>query len=62
MNKPSSLSSPARAAILREYRQLQLAWHDLTEGQITDWPALFDVHYQLLKIERTHPWVRKAEV
>ncbi len=61
MNKASSLS-PARAAILRDYRQLQLAWHDLTEGQITDWPALFDVHFRLLKIERAHPWVRQVEV
>jgi hypothetical protein len=46
---------------IRAHRNFLLQnWaQQLNEGP-TDWPALFDIHWELHLLERQHPWLKKA--
>ena len=66
-NQSANSSSPRtrltveQKKTIRAHRNLLLQkWAQQLNESPTDWPALFDIHWELHPLEREHPWVKKA--
>jgi hypothetical protein len=66
-NHPAS-PSPRRTRLTDEQKQairthrncLLQKWAEGLDSPTMDWQQLFDVHWELLLLERQHPWLKKA--
>ena len=66
-NPSASPSSPrtrltvAQKQTIRAHRNFLLQkWAQQLNESPTDWPALFDIHWELYLLERKHSWLKKA--
>jgi hypothetical protein len=66
-NKPASPSlrgtrlTVEQKQTIRAHRNFLLQkWAQQLNESPTDWPALFDIHWELHLLERQHPWLKKA--
>ena len=66
-NHPASPSSPRtrltaeQKQTLRNHRNFLLEkWAEGLDSESIDWQELFDLHWELYKLERQHPWLKRA--
>jgi len=46
---------------LRNHRSFLLGkWAEGLDSPSINWQELFDLHWELYKLERQHPWLKKA--
>jgi hypothetical protein len=64
----SASSSPRRTRLTVEQKQavrdryysLRDQWCMTLETSEIDWQSLFDLHWEMLEMERQHPWIKRA--
>jgi hypothetical protein len=53
------LTDSEKQTIRKHFYHLRDEWGAALEAESFDWQRLFDVHWELYKLERQHPWLLK---
>lgn len=56
----SSLNAAEKQTIRTRFNNIKQEWCLALEEDPIDWQHLFDLHWEMYKLERSHPWVKKA--